>query len=579
MKTVYAIKKAIAFTVILSFSMIINSQSQTKNKPINLLDENLSYWYKWLGVPHTSVKGLPEGTIKGNGMDGTPLGMNDPKDVFKVVTINNEKVLKVSGEIYGGLTTKSAYTNYHLQLKYKWGSKKWAPRLDLPKDCGIMFHLTGTNEDGLWNVFMMGLELQIAEKTTGDLFLVANKDFSLRPFADVRVSDTKKWDSNAAFQLMGGYSPTLNNAVSRSQDFESDATKWTTVDLYTIGSSAVYLVNGHVVMALQNAGVQNADKSTTPLTKGKILLQSEGAEVFYKDITIQEITDFPNDIKKIAALAPTPGWKFGVSLWAFHTPSAEEKEKSKERFLTSSVSKQLDEAANTGLKYIEGFTFSKAGKEFNDSLVMNLSPSSIKKIDAMIKNKGLKMESIYATGGKTVKEWIRDFEIAKGLNAKYIAAEPAPDMLKTVDSLAGIYGIKVAIHNHWKAVSSFWNPDTLLIALKKYPNLGACPDLGHYPKSGINPVEAIKKLEGHIIALHLKDITAYNNPELKDVPLGAGIIDYPAVFEELKRQHFKGNIILESDIEDDENSSVNKAINQSIDYYNKLMNSDSIKKK
>jgi hypothetical protein len=166
---------------------------------------------------------------------------------------------------------------------------------------GIMFHLTGTNEDAFWSVFMLGIECQISEKTSGDLFLVPNKTLSIRPVADVRIGTGYRWDVNAPLKQLGGFDNDSSN-LSRSENFESDSTKWTTMDVYTVGSSAVYLVNGHVVMAFQNAGLQQADKSIKPLTKGKIQLQSEGAEAYYKDITIQPISEIPANIKKAAGM-------------------------------------------------------------------------------------------------------------------------------------------------------------------------------------------------------------------------------------------------------------------------------------
>jgi len=294
-------KHSAIFLLCLLFSVQLFSQNDKKpdGNTTNLLTGDLSYWYKWIGVPHTSVTGLPEGTPKGDGMNGTPLGLTDPKEVFKVINLSGEPVIKVSGEIYGGLTTKNEYENYHFHLQYKWGVKKWAPRLNEPRDMGIMFHLTGKNEDAFWSVFMMGIECQISEKTSGDLFLVPNKTLSIRPVADVRVGEGFKWNVNAPIRQLGGFVNDSSN-LSRSENFESDSTHWTKMDVYTVGSSAVYLVNGHVVMAFQNAGLQHADKTVTPLTKGKIQLQSEGAEAYYKDITIQSISEIPADIRKAA---------------------------------------------------------------------------------------------------------------------------------------------------------------------------------------------------------------------------------------------------------------------------------------
>jgi L-ribulose-5-phosphate 3-epimerase len=536
------------------------NKNEVKPKPINLLDSKLSFWYKWIGVPHTSVTGLPSGTPTGDGMNGIPLGMNDPKNVFSVITLNGEKVLKASGEIYGGLTTKKEYENYHLHLQYKWGTKKWAPRLTLPRDMGIMFHLTGTNEDAFWSVFMMGLECQISDSTSADIFLVPNKTFSVFPFAEVKVNDSKTWDINAAWKDVGAN--TRIGTVSRSQNYESQPGAWTIMDVYTHGSSGVYMVNGHVVMAFNNAGVLQANKTTTPLTKGKIQLQSEGAEGYYKDITIQSISDIPANIKKAAGLDLPHTWKMGIATYTFHSFSFPE---------------ALEKIDSAGLQYIEGFPFQKAGAEFKDSSIMNLSADGHEKLYQLINKAGFKMESIYAFGGKDIGSWKKQFDIAKQLHVKFITAEPPVDLWNSVDSLAGIYGIKVALHNHWKGTSVYWHPDSVLAALKNHPNFGICADLGHWPKSGINPVDALKKLQGHIIAIHLKDIAEYNNTKIQDVTIGTGVVNFPEVFKELERQKFNGYIYIEKDVENKPDNL--SSVNASVKYYNNQLGLSQNRKK
>lgn len=254
-------------------------------------------------------------------------------------------------------------------------------------------------------------------------------------------------------------------------------------------------------------------------------------------------------------------WKLGICLYTFSNFSFPD---------------QLSRVDSAGLTYIEGYTFGKAGLELKDSLIMNLSTSGIGKLNALIKKHGLIMESIYVVGGNTVAKWKKDFELAKQLKVKYLTAEPAVHQLDMVDSLAGVYGIKVAIHNHWKGTSAYWHPDSVLLALKNHPNFAACPDLGHWPKSGINPVEGLKKLEGRIIAIHLKDIAEYNNPKLTDVPVGTGVINFPAVFEELKRQKFKGHIMIERDTK--EKPSNLASVIQIVKYYRETLKLPALKK-
>jgi L-ribulose-5-phosphate 3-epimerase len=248
---------------------------------------------------------------------------------------------------------------------------------------------------------------------------------------------------------------------------------------------------------------------------------------------------------------PAKDWKFGVALWTFHTVNFPE---------------SLDKADSAGLLYIEANTFHKAGPALKDTLVGELSANGIEKLKALIIKKGLKIESIYVNGDSTLQSWKKQFDIAKEFGVKFVTTEPPLNMWDSIDSLAGAYGIKVAIHEHWKGMSHYWNPDTVLLAIKNHPNFGACADLGHWPKSGINPLEGIKKLSGHIIAIHLKDIAAFNDPKLRDVPAGTGVVDFPAIFAELKKQNFNGHIYIERDAEDLP-SNLPSVIN-TVKYYN-----------
>jgi sugar phosphate isomerase/epimerase len=165
----------------------------------------------------------------------------------------------------------------------------------------------------------------------------------------------------------------------------------------------------------------------------------------------------------------------------------------------------------------------------------------------MMAQKGLTCESIYIVGDSTIASWKKQFDIAKQFGVRFVTTEPPLKMWDSIDSLAGAYGMKVAIHEHWRGFSHYWDPDTTLMAIKGHPNFGVCADLGHWPKSGVNPLDAVKKLHGHILALHLKDIAAYNNPKLVDVRVGTGVVDFPAIFQELKNQGFKGPIYIERD--------------------------------
>ena len=233
-----------------------------------------------------------------------------------------------------------------------------------------------------------------------------------------------------------------------------------------------------------------------------------------------------------SSVNPSTDWKFGVALWTFHDVN----------FPTS-----LDKVDSAGLVYIEPNTFHDAGPEFKDSTIGQLSMASIDKLKQMIVAKNLKVESLYIVGDSTIASWKKQFDIAKEFGVEYVTTEPPLNMWNSLDSLAGVYGIKIAIHDHWLGFSHYWNPDTTLMALQGHPNFYVCADLGHWPKSGINPLDAVKKLSGHIINVHFKDIAAYNDPALKDVVTGTGVVDFPAIFAELKKQGFNGHIYIERD--------------------------------
>jgi L-ribulose-5-phosphate 3-epimerase len=261
------------------------------------------------------------------------------------------------------------------------------------------------------------------------------------------------------------------------------------------------------------------------------------------------------DKKNTETTAPenvTSEWKLGIALWTFHT------------FDFPDAIARID---SSGLDYIELNTFHRAGPELKDSLIARLSPAGIEKLKAQLKARNLLVESVYLGGDSTFATWKHQFDIAKQFEVKFVTAEPPIKLWNRIDSLAGAYNMKVAIHEHWKGNSVYWHPDTVLLAIQGHPNFGACADLGHWPKSGIDPVDGVNKLQGHILAIHLKDIAAFNDPKLRDVPVGTGVVNFPGVFQSLKDHGFRGAIYIERDAEDLPSNL--PSVMSTIEYYNK----------
>lgn len=243
-----------------------------------------------MGVPHESVEGLPPGTYQSKKVtEGTPLGLgNDPKKVFSIIQEGAVPVLRVSGEIYGGLTTKESFKDYHLSVEFKWGDRKWAPRTQAKRDSGLLYHCRGEH-GAFWKVWMSCLEYQVQESDLGDLYPLAGTGAQSR----FREIDTKSrvFDSSAPWAQPKG-------SVSAFPETDHPHGEWNLLEIYTLGDSAVHLANGSVVLALNKATL----KGRPGLDSGQIQIQSEGAECFYRALRLRKISAYPESIAKQAGL-------------------------------------------------------------------------------------------------------------------------------------------------------------------------------------------------------------------------------------------------------------------------------------
>jgi sugar phosphate isomerase/epimerase len=139
------------------------------------------------------------------------------------------------------------------------------------------------------------------------------------------------------------------------------------------------------------------------------------------------------------------------------------------------------------------------------------------------------------------------FEFARKMGLLALTSEPDPAAMDVIEKLVKEYDIKVAVHNHPRRPDDphykVWDPRYVLsIVNDRDPRIGACADTGHWNRSGLNPVECLKILEGRVISVHLKDL---DKPDGHGVPWGTGISDVKAILDELKRQRFDGNISVE----------------------------------
>lgn len=273
----------------LSLLVACASDADRKENWTQLLDKDLSKWNTYLGTPRpeTPVSDLPKDE---EGNYTAPIGHGkDERGVFSVDVVDGEPVLHITGEIYGGVYTNDEYENYHLSAQFKWGAKKWEPRLDLELDTGILYHGIGEHGVDYWKAWPLSQELQIMEQSNGDWWTIAGSQIDIR--CEKTESEQEPVYNPKAKPVAfgpGGAGITCR----RSHDMEKPVGEWNTVELITYGDKSLHIVNGEVVMALANSRYTK-DEQVIPLTKGKIVLQSEAGEAFFKDVKIKSITGIP----------------------------------------------------------------------------------------------------------------------------------------------------------------------------------------------------------------------------------------------------------------------------------------------
>lgn len=208
---------------------------------------------------------------------------NDPKQVFTVV----DGLIRISGEEWGCITSKDEFSNFELTVEFKWGEKTWGDREKAARDSGILIHSIG--EDGAYSgVWMHGIEVQMIEGGTGDLLVVGDgsQTFELTcPTAEVTEGTPHVYKLGGKPHTINkgridwwGRDPAWTDTINfrGKDDVEKAHGEWNTVHVVARGSSIRVELNGVLV---------NEALDVKP-SKGRIQIQSEGAEVFVRKIEL-----------------------------------------------------------------------------------------------------------------------------------------------------------------------------------------------------------------------------------------------------------------------------------------------------
>ena len=268
-------------------------------QPIYSGEPSLAFEH-YLGIPDSSIE-LPDlaRDSLGNYLEG--LGSRDPLEVFTIQQVEGENVICISGQVVGGLILADSVSNYHLRLKFKWGNKKWEWMEGRPKDGGILYHQRPQYRH----------ELQIHEGDVGSYWArkvifdvpavyteqIPDAITQAKPFLLSLVNTLN--DSMLIFQPEA---PLFHfNGTGGKNDWqivianpynEKAHGEWNTLEVICYKNHAVHMINGEINMVILNAYMLDQGKQV-PLTSGRLVLQSEGAVTYFKEIEIKPIDGRP----------------------------------------------------------------------------------------------------------------------------------------------------------------------------------------------------------------------------------------------------------------------------------------------
>jgi sugar phosphate isomerase/epimerase len=227
------------------------------------------------------------------------------------------------------------------------------------------------------------------------------------------------------------------------------------------------------------------------------------------------------------------GWRLSCGLYTFRDRSFYE---------------ALEVIGALGIRRVEPAFFLPLSKEQPDLKTSEtLSPALRREMKKRLEDRGMQMASYYAPLDADQTGFRKVFDFAKEMGVETLVAEPPAEVFETVDGLCREYEISLAVHNHPEsAESKYWRPENVLkVCEGRSKFIGACPDTGHWVRSGLNPAECLKKLNGRILAVHLKDAAESGNRESRDMPLGEGKANFTQVLQTLRTLRFRGLATIE----------------------------------
>ena len=207
-----------------------------------------------------------------------------------IISIDNDVIHlyrdapKGSPVMKGYIATENEYGNYHLRLQYRWGKKQFEPRETRPRDAGLYYHMIG--DDG---PSPNALQCQIQEGNTGDLLAPIGMQMNSW------INPSTKGRASQSFQdVKQGGLPFVFGGSGPARQFRSvmnELAGWNTVEVIARGNNITHTLNGKTVNRGENVRKVDATDPTrsVPVTKGRIALEIQAAEIEYRNIEIRQL--------------------------------------------------------------------------------------------------------------------------------------------------------------------------------------------------------------------------------------------------------------------------------------------------
>lgn len=275
------ITRLAAALLLVAASAAANPPAVTPTKPIPLFDgRDFSAFDIWLGR----------------------LGLGNRDNVFSIVTEGGARVLRISGEHWGGLVTKENFTNYRLAFDYRWGTATFGQRAAAARNSGVLLHCQGAfgnYDDDFTSPWMRSVEFEMIEGGTGDFILVRGYDGKGGPRLMPQLTATVApggivWHPQGTAHRFPSATLKPSNRIwwrdrdpawkdklgfRGAKDVERPLGEWNRVEIECRGGDVTFFLNGQLV----NRGTDG------DYTAGKLLFQSEGAEIFLRQIVLHPL--------------------------------------------------------------------------------------------------------------------------------------------------------------------------------------------------------------------------------------------------------------------------------------------------